>query len=33
MLRDGVRAEDLDKLVAQARDYLLTRSPESQAAA
>ena len=33
MLRDGVSAEDLDKVVAQARYHLLTRSLESQAVA
>jgi hypothetical protein len=33
MLRDGVLAEDLDKIVARARDYLQGRSPESQVAA
>ena len=33
MLRDGVREEDLEKLVTQTRNHLLTRSPESQAAA
>ena len=33
MLRDGVLAEELDKIVAQARIYLQGRSPESQAAA
>jgi hypothetical protein len=33
MLRDGVLAEELDKIVARAREYLQGRSPESQAAA
>ena len=33
MLRDGVLAEELDKIVARAREFLQERSPESQVAA
>ena len=33
MMRDGVLAEELDKIVAQARISLQGRSPASQAAA
>lgn len=33
MSRDGVLAEELDKIVARAREFLQERSPESQVAA